>query len=156
MFGVPDIRGRHPTGVGTNVALGGNEGDAEATRFPYHTHASDSTSTTPASDGTGGTPATDSTTESSGHTHGTAGYLNTGGPSTYQANISAQGTQRMATDTHTHNVQGQTGPRDVGHGHGHSHGSHGHNHGHGGHGHGHGHDQKKRPHLGMRWIVKAA
>jgi microcystin-dependent protein len=189
-FGVPDIRGRHPVGVGTNVALGGDEGDAEVNRSPVHQHSQDNTNATPGSDNSQTTPGSDSTyaggeagdlftnppddatLETVTHTHGLG--MNTGSPGATTA-VNGTGGANVAGPAHTHNVPGPTDVRNAqhphqhgathGHGHNHGHPQHPHPHGHGGHGHNHGHgqhphphphDQKKRPHKGMHWIVKAA
>jgi microcystin-dependent protein len=188
-FGVPDIRGRHPVGVGTNISLGGDEGDAEVNRSPVHLHLSDNTNATPTDDNTltqpdqdqtfgdggGGdnpqSPPDDATLEVVNHTHGLG--MNTGGPGATAP--AGSGGADKAGPSHTHNVPGPTDVRSAQHPHqhgathhhGHSHGHpahphpHGHNqhkhgHGHGQHPHPHPHDQKKRPHKGMHWIVKAA
>jgi Phage Tail Collar Domain len=125
----------------------------------------------------GNTAGSDFTQETTDHRHD-GGGLNApaGGPN--QGNVSAGGSQNVAQGSHTHNINGLVGVKTLGHdhqghghnsGHGHNHGhgshhhnghnhgghGHGHKHGGGGHGHGHGHDNKKRPHLAVKFIIKA-
>jgi microcystin-dependent protein len=133
------------------------------------------------SDAQSQTPTSDASGESAGHTHPLG--MNTGAASVGISEGGTGTPTDLTRQGHTHNVPGPTGARDPGHGHGHTHGGHGHNHGHGihnhnhqhsnghghnhnhgghghghnhgGHGHGHQHDNQTRPHVAVKFIIKA-
>jgi microcystin-dependent protein len=137
-FNVPDFRKRHPRGVGDIETLGDSEGLTESTRDndhdkhkPHKTHgahgAHDNHNGHGGHQNHGGHSGhdnhnqhqQDNQTDSADHTHG-AGGLYTGGPSTSQSNIAAQGIQSLATNTHSHNVAGNSGGRAANHSHDHN------------------------------------
>ena len=165
-FNVPDFRGRHPVGVGTAVALAGNEAVAEASRTVTHTHTLDNSQ-----DGTSNFTA-DATNDATLRTptFNTQGEASHGHFVQQNSTSSADGTSIAAQGggansaariAHGHTVFATNTNAGANHSHGHDHAAHehghghnhGHNHGHG-HGHNHQHDQNKRPHLGVHFIIK--
>jgi len=176
-FAVPDTRGRHGIGTSSVYSLGAHDSDTEPNRTANHLHANDSTSTTPGTDATsdftagdafdssGQTPASDAAPEGA-HVHNAGNYSPTSGASQGTASGGTGAPNDLTRQGHTHNIVGLSGQSQGTHSHGHSHGTHSHTHGHnhshghghghnhGGHGHGHGHDNKTRPHLAVRYIIK--
>jgi microcystin-dependent protein len=159
LFCLPDLRGRVSVGVSSLVALASSEGLPEGSRLQIHAHLEDGTATGVATDATvSGLPGA-TEPDDFAHDHGTntsGASISLGNPTTIQSNISAGGTQQLATDTHGHPITGRTGQRDQTHAHLHAHGTpHFHGpHGHGGHGHQHGHGSANKPFQGHHWLVK--
>jgi hypothetical protein len=137
-FNVPDFRKRHPRGVGDIETLGSSDGLVETSRDsehdkhkPHKLHgahgAHDGHNQHGGHQNHGGhdghdnhnSHQTDNQLDSADHTHG-AGGMFTGGPSTVQSNIAAQGTQSLATNSHSHNVAGTSGGRQASHSHDHN------------------------------------
>jgi microcystin-dependent protein len=150
-FNVPDIRGRHPIGVGTNFAVGGNDGVAESSRTSGHTHSTDGTSVGVTGDATDTTPTTDTTGEAS-HGHFVSNFQSDGPGATVPRGSAASD---AAGPSHGHNIPSHNTNSGANHQHGHSHFTHNHNHGHGSHGHSHAHDNKVRPHQAVHFVIKA-
>jgi microcystin-dependent protein len=140
----------------------------------------DATGATPTNDSTQAQNPTDATSEGQTHTHSGSGLITNA--SNDNSPVQAGGGASRATQGHGHDVigstQGQSGthghshphnphPHNHGHGthphshshnshkHGHNHGKHKHGHNHGKHKHGHQHPNKNRPHLAVRYIIKA-
>ena len=172
-FNLPDLNGRHSIGVSSLLAIGANDGDAEAARLVVHAHSTDVTGrqsgvdTTYGEVGTGdqaNTPGADYTQEVQTHAHNTG--FNTDAASAGTAQGGSGAPNDVTRIGHTHHVTGYVQARDNSHDHqGHGHGNHGHNHAHNNgnhhhshnhpnHQHDHGHDQKKRPHLAVHYVIK--
>ncbi len=115
-FNVPDIKNRHVVGVGTNFALGANDGITENSRDQEHDlHGAHAThGGHDAHDGHGG-HGSDSTPEGT-HNHNN-GTLTTGGPT--GGSSATVGGGNAAGANHSHNVTGTTA-QGSSHAHGHS------------------------------------
>lgn len=145
----PDYTGGTPT----NGDAGNTAGSDFTQENQNHNHPSNSLGATIQITQSGqnfasNTPTTTGAAGRGGHEHPNAAF---------------QGQVGSRDATHDHNGHSH----NAGHGHNHGHGSHhhnghqhgvhqhGHKHGAGGHGHGHQHDNKKRPHLAVKFIIKA-
>ncbi len=114
-FNLPDLRSRFPVGAGTYASLGADEGDAEASRTPSHTHNAGTLAT--ASDGShnhsAGTLTTSNYTMNDTQnttTGGTAGRLNGDAHNiTHNHNVSGS---TSSDGAHTHNISGATAATD--------------------------------------------
>jgi microcystin-dependent protein len=175
-FNLPDLNGRHAIGASSVYSLGSNDAQIEANRSMAHLHGTDSTSTTPSSDSASSYPgyeATDVDTPT-GDASGTPSNAADNENNDHNHASSYTTVPRGTAGSDAAGPAHQHGGKDNNHQHGHTHGSHGHSHGHGqhnhnhghtgghghghnhaGHGHGHGHDNKVRPHLAVRFIIKA-